>query len=158
MKMYWGSGGITPRILDLGTRSMWVVSFTPRPLYSQGRNPWYPLDRRLGGPQSRSGRGGEEKNSQPPPGLETPRIMGRPVRKWSLYQLNYPGSELRCVRIKFVGKLTKWMSSMIDRSGGKVFAIQRSLLPVKSSKQWPGQRHARLLLESNAGKSSFYRG
>jgi hypothetical protein len=38
-----------------------VVSFTPRPLYSQGNSPWYPLDRRLGGPQSRSGRGGEEK-------------------------------------------------------------------------------------------------
>jgi hypothetical protein len=36
----------------------------------QGKSPWYPLDRRLGGPQSRSGRGGEEKNSQPPPGLE----------------------------------------------------------------------------------------
>jgi hypothetical protein len=31
----------------------------------QGKSPWYPLDRRLGGPQSRSGRGGEEKNSQP---------------------------------------------------------------------------------------------
>jgi hypothetical protein len=44
-----------------------VVSFTPRPLYSQGKSPRYPLDRRLGGPQSRSGRGGEEKNSQPPP-------------------------------------------------------------------------------------------
>jgi hypothetical protein len=28
------------------------------------------LDRRLGGPQSRSGRGGEEKNSQPLPGIE----------------------------------------------------------------------------------------
>jgi hypothetical protein len=41
-----------------------VVSFTLRPLYSQGKSPWYPLDRRLGGPQSRSGRG-EEKNSQP---------------------------------------------------------------------------------------------
>jgi hypothetical protein len=27
------------------------------------KSPWYPLDRRLGGPQSRSGRGGEEKNS-----------------------------------------------------------------------------------------------
>jgi hypothetical protein len=38
-----------------------VVSFTPRPLYSQGNSPWYTLDRRLGGPQSRSGRGGEEK-------------------------------------------------------------------------------------------------
>jgi len=29
------------------------------------------LDRRLGGSWSRSGRGGEEKNSQPPPGIET---------------------------------------------------------------------------------------
>jgi hypothetical protein len=29
------------------------------------------LDRRLGGLQSRSGYGGEEKNSQPPQGIET---------------------------------------------------------------------------------------
>jgi hypothetical protein len=28
-------------------------------------SPWYPLDRRLGGFQSRSGHGGYEKNSQP---------------------------------------------------------------------------------------------
>jgi hypothetical protein len=47
----------------------WVVSFTPRPLYHQRKRPWYPLDRRLGGPQSQSGHGGEEKNSQPLPGL-----------------------------------------------------------------------------------------
>jgi hypothetical protein len=47
-----------------------VVSFTPPPLYPQGNSPWYPLDRRLGGPQSRSGRRSEEKNSQPPPGIE----------------------------------------------------------------------------------------
>jgi hypothetical protein len=33
------------------------------------RSPWCPLDRRLGGPQSRPERGGEEKNSQPPPGI-----------------------------------------------------------------------------------------
>jgi hypothetical protein len=26
-----------------------VVSFTPRPLYPQGKSPLYPLDRRLGG-------------------------------------------------------------------------------------------------------------
>jgi hypothetical protein len=32
------------------------------------------MDRRLGGPQSRSGRGGEEKNSQPPLGIEPPII------------------------------------------------------------------------------------
>jgi hypothetical protein len=31
-----------------------VVSYTPRPLYLQGRITWYQWDRRLGGPQSRS--------------------------------------------------------------------------------------------------------
>jgi hypothetical protein len=36
----------------------------------QGKSPWHPLDTKLGGPQSGSGRGGEEKNSQPLPGLE----------------------------------------------------------------------------------------
>jgi hypothetical protein len=34
------------------------------------KEPLYPLDRMLGGPQNRSGRDGEEKNSQPLPGLE----------------------------------------------------------------------------------------
>jgi len=29
MKAYWGSGDINPRILDLGTRWRWVVSFMP---------------------------------------------------------------------------------------------------------------------------------
>jgi hypothetical protein len=51
MKAYWGSGGITP-FFDLGTRWRWVVSFTLRPLYSQRKSPWYPLDKRLVGPQS----------------------------------------------------------------------------------------------------------
>jgi hypothetical protein len=63
MKACWGSGDIAPRILDLGIR--WVVSFTPRPLYPQGKRPWCPLDSRLGGPQSRSGRGDEERDSHP---------------------------------------------------------------------------------------------
>jgi hypothetical protein len=39
MKAYWGSGGVAPRILDLGTRWRWVVSFTPQPLYPQGKSP-----------------------------------------------------------------------------------------------------------------------
>jgi hypothetical protein len=58
MKAYWGSGG-TSRILDLGTRCRWMISFTIRPLYSQGKSPCYPLHRRLGGPQNRSGRSGK---------------------------------------------------------------------------------------------------
>jgi hypothetical protein len=47
-----------------------MVSFTSRPLYPQRKSPWYPLGRRLGEYQSRSGRGGEEKNSQPQPKIE----------------------------------------------------------------------------------------
>jgi hypothetical protein len=42
-----------------------VVSFTPRPLNTRECNPRYTSNRRLSGPQSRSGRGGEEKNSSP---------------------------------------------------------------------------------------------
>jgi hypothetical protein len=38
-----------------------MVSFAPRPLYHQGKSPWYQLVRRLGGPRSLSGRGGERK-------------------------------------------------------------------------------------------------
>jgi hypothetical protein len=60
-----GSGGIPSRILDLGTWWRWMVSFTPRPLYLQRKSHWHRLDRRLGGTQYRSGRGGEEKNSHP---------------------------------------------------------------------------------------------
>jgi hypothetical protein len=75
MKAYCGSGGIDLRILDLGNRWKWVVSFRLRPFYPQGKSPWYPLDKRIGGPQSQSGRGSEEKNSQPLPGLEPPIIL-----------------------------------------------------------------------------------
>jgi hypothetical protein len=49
-------------------RGEWSASrpgrFTP-----QRNSPWYTLDRRLSGTQSRFGRGGKEKNSQPPPGF-----------------------------------------------------------------------------------------
>jgi len=36
----------------------------------QGKSSWYPIGRRLGAAQSRSGRGGKEKIPQPPPGTE----------------------------------------------------------------------------------------
>jgi len=48
MKTYWG-----------------VVSFIPQSLYPQ-----YLLNGRLSGPQSHSGHRGEEKNSQPLPGIK----------------------------------------------------------------------------------------
>jgi hypothetical protein len=48
--------------------------FTP-----QGKSPWYPLARRLGGPQSHSGCYGEGKNSQPLLGLES--LIIQPIGK-----------------------------------------------------------------------------
>jgi hypothetical protein len=69
MKAYWESGGIAPRI--------------------QRNSPWYPLDKRLGGPQSRSGCGGEEKNFQPLPGLEPP---DHPARNSALYRWAIPAA------------------------------------------------------------------
>jgi hypothetical protein len=63
---------------ELEARWRWVASFTPRPLYPQGNSPPFPLDRRLGGPQSRSGRGGQEKSSHSPPGIE-PLNSDRPA-------------------------------------------------------------------------------
>jgi hypothetical protein len=74
-------------ILDLGIRGRWVVSFTPLPLYPRGKIPRYPLDRRLSGPQSQSGRCGEEtilycQESK----------SGRPARSPSLYRLSFSDS------------------------------------------------------------------
>jgi hypothetical protein len=46
------------------------------------KSPWYPLDRRLGGPQSRSGDGGEQENYQP---LPVPESHDRPARSPALY-------------------------------------------------------------------------
>jgi hypothetical protein len=57
-------------IHNLWTRWRWMVSFKPWPLYWRGRSPLYPLDRRLGGPHLRSGRGGEEAKSPSLPGIE----------------------------------------------------------------------------------------
>jgi len=53
-----------------------VVSVTPRPPYPQGKRPLYPLDRRLGGPQSQSGCGGEEKNYWPAGAIYIGSIIG----------------------------------------------------------------------------------
>jgi len=41
-------------------------------VYPQGKSPWCPMDKKMGGPQNWSGRGGEEKNSHPLPGPELP--------------------------------------------------------------------------------------
>jgi hypothetical protein len=65
MKTYGGGGCIDPSILDLGTSWRLVVSFTSWLLYPRENSPRYALDRRLGVPQSRSGRRVEERHLAP---------------------------------------------------------------------------------------------
>jgi hypothetical protein len=76
-------------------------SYTSQQLYPRGKRPRYPLDRRLGGLQSRSGHYGEE-NILTLPGLEH-RSLGRPARSQALYRLRYPGSTY-----------TRWYQKVID--------------------------------------------
>jgi hypothetical protein len=77
---------------DLGITWRWVVSFTPRPLYPKGKIPWYPLDRRLCGPQSRSGRSGEEKIPIPRQESNPRTPVVQPVTQrytdWAFLELN----------------------------------------------------------------------
>jgi hypothetical protein len=70
MKKYWRSGGVVPLILDLGTRMKVSGQIHDPAALPQGKRPRYPGGRRMGGTQSRSGHGGEGKNSQPPQGIE----------------------------------------------------------------------------------------
>jgi hypothetical protein len=60
----------------------------PAALYPRGKKPRYPLDRRLGGPQSRSGRRGQKKSPLPLLGIES-RSPDRPARSQTLYCLSY---------------------------------------------------------------------
>jgi hypothetical protein len=59
------SGCIDTHCLVLGTSWRWVVSFTSLPLYPPEKKPPYPLDWKLGGLQSLSGRREEEKVLDP---------------------------------------------------------------------------------------------
>jgi hypothetical protein len=79
-----GSAGIAPRIFDFGIGWRWVASLKLRLFYPQGKRPWYPLDRRLVGPQSRSG---EEKNSKLLPGLET--LIIQPIAQHHTTELSW---------------------------------------------------------------------
>jgi hypothetical protein len=77
MKTYGGVDVYMHVFLDLGTSWRRVVSFTPRPLYPRVKSSRYPLDRRLGGPQNRSRRCGEEK----PPIHWVPRAISLGIKR-----------------------------------------------------------------------------
>jgi len=66
----WGSGHRHPCIFNLYLRWRWGVSFTPSLLYLEGKGPPYPVNRRLGVPQSPSEHSAEEINLLPLLGIE----------------------------------------------------------------------------------------
>jgi hypothetical protein len=74
------NGDITPRILNLGTGWMWVVSFTPLTLYSRRKIFRYTLGRRLGGPQSQSGHHGEKSK----PSSSAVQSVGSCCTDWAI--------------------------------------------------------------------------
>jgi len=98
MKTYWGSGSVAPRECLASRRGR----FTHR---ERSR---YQLVRKLGGPQSRSRRGGEDKNIPwlPPSGID-PRssmckLTGRFLLKYQDVTVSY-----REIVLKIVNKLRK---------------------------------------------------
>jgi len=62
MKTYYRNKSTVLRI-NLDTRWRWVITFMPRPPYSRSKDPQYHMDRRMGEPDSRSGRSGKGRRS-----------------------------------------------------------------------------------------------
>jgi hypothetical protein len=96
MKAYWGSGGIAPlhSFFDLGTRWRWVISFTPQPLYPQGKSPSTHWIGGWVGPRVVLEAVVKRKIPSPAPLLESnPRTpIVQPVAQ-SLYRLSYHRSQ-----------------------------------------------------------------
>jgi hypothetical protein len=77
-EVMWGNGGNAPLILNVCTKWVeWSVS-CPYRFYSCKKSPLYQMNRRLGGPQSRSGCFGEGHSFFFLPGIE-PRYLGVPA-------------------------------------------------------------------------------
>jgi hypothetical protein len=104
--------------------------FTPR-----GKSPWYPLDRRLRGPQSRSGCGGLEKNSQLPPGIE-PQNPDRLASSPALYRLSYHGSCRHGGNDKFIQKF--WFENSNGRDHSEDPGVDWKIIrgPFKKFVDW----------------------
>jgi hypothetical protein len=88
MKAYWGMEVWLNTFFDHGTRWRWMVSFTSRPLYPQGKSPYYPLDREWVGPRA----GLDAVSKRKIPNLLRDSNSDRSGRSQSPYQLSYPGS------------------------------------------------------------------
>jgi hypothetical protein len=88
----------------------------PWPLYRRGKRPRYPLDRRLSGPQSRSGRRGEEKILDPTgTRTPTPRSSSPVARRYTDYAIPASMIKLREVLFKTLRTCsTVWVWNLVS--------------------------------------------
>ena len=88
---------------NVGAR--WGGWLPPRPCHFNLGKSLYPLYRRLGGPQGRSGK---MRKISPPTGMRSP---DRPARNELLYRLIYPGSQSRNMAplIRNLGVIVGWV-------------------------------------------------
>jgi hypothetical protein len=132
-------------IPDLGTRWRWVVSFMPRPLYTLGNRPPVPLDRRLGGPQSRYGRCGQKK-SPAPTGNRTSsvQLVTKPTEPSRLFRLTClvwrcEASNLYVMLKILIENVLQFMAHLIQSLVKKSFYFFTNLPPsVRSVNNLPG--------------------
>lgn len=91
MKAYMGNRGLIPLIFNPSAKWPWLVNSTSyRFIPMKGRR--HPLNRRLGGPQAKSGRFRKEKNLLLLPGLKPLHPSTRPARSLVTEQKALPGS------------------------------------------------------------------
>ena len=106
-----------------GTRRGWGVSVTPRPLFTPGKETRYPLYRRLGGPQGRSG---QVRKISTPTGIRSP---DRPARSQSLYRLSNRGPQRireECIKMYFEAvalEVWYWSYQAYDRENWRAFMV-----------------------------------
>ena len=119
--------------LVLNSHKIWVVSVTPRPLYPP-RKTQYPLYRRLGGPQGRSGR---VRKISP---LTRIRFPDCPASSESQYRLSYIGPqilmELHEIFWQLSGNNCNTRYYIIDKSA---IAVTWSVNPLTSNDNYTGR-------------------
>ena len=93
---------------------------------------WYPLYRRLGGPQGQSG---QVRKIVPPTGIQS---LDRPTHSESLYRLSYPGPHTNHLGIQKGWRVNHrvegsfWKNVSLRRCEDTVLSTARSYTPQKS--------------------------
>ena len=133
-----GSRGIALLFHDHGTRRGWGVSVTPRPLFTPGKTR-YPLYRRLGGPQGRSG---QARKISPPPEFD-PRTVQPVASSYTDYATRSNKQQITCLKNLYRPKLldhfvttwTIWNSFLVE-SGTQLMKFHWRLFSIARHKTY----------------------